>query len=218
MKEIFCKQLLHPYGSIKKKMHLLSVIQLLSVLRFFFSFFVFHLFIWQPLFSPCSYFHITSPQQMSLCSGSKSCSKLVSDGLSVGWKLTRERETDVEIQEPGDLALEKKKAELRTCWSAIYSAYLPIFFMFLSWRQKEHKWVSDKTSGSICGLRFTTHNQMCLSLLECCKMTHFTSKFAIVFRKQKLAGIMFLPKTKELPKVIIICTLFVLKKCKHVWN
>lgn len=57
------------------------------------------------LFLPDPHPHNESP----LCSNSKyllSC-KLVSDDLPVCWNHTRERETDVEIQELGELVTEK---------------------------------------------------------------------------------------------------------------
>lgn len=87
------------------------VCRLLLSLHFFLLHFSSSLSPLSPMFSlflPHPHPHNESPQPESLCSDLKyllSC-KLVSDDLPVCWNHTRERETDVEIEELGELVTE----------------------------------------------------------------------------------------------------------------
>lgn len=162
-----------------------------------------------------------SPQPMSLCFNWKSllCCKLVSDDLLVCWNHTRERETDVEIWELGELETEQqKKSEemegLSTCRSAAAQFTCQVSLCSGPEGRRNTENMSGCQTDLWQTLQFVTL-QMCQSFLEWCKWLISRPNLQMFFKTQTDKKNVL---SKDLPKVIIICTLFDSKKCNFVWN
>ncbi len=123
-------------------------------------------------------------QPMSLCFDWNSllCCKLVSDTLLVCWNHTRERETDVEIWELGELETEQQKR--RKGWVCAEVPLLSLHATLLcvlvrKAERTERTWVGvRRTSCQLCSLCYTTDVSEFTGMVQ---MTDFTSTFTYVF-------------------------------------
>ncbi len=124
-------------------------------------------------------------QPMSLCFDWNSllCCKLVSDTRLVCWNHRRERETDVEIWELGELETEQQKRRKGWVCAEVPLLSLHATLLCVPVRKAEgteRTWVGvRRTSCQLCSLCYTTDVSEFTGMVQ---MTDFTSKFTNTFQ------------------------------------